>query len=179
MIRAHLRRNLPSTSLPEDARSPRPTRFPWLWALGLAACGGGKGDTGPVDDGNVCVNETRADTFETGMVLDSEDGAWSITFIRADPAPPEKGDNRWVLGLTAADGSAPTDAHLSVEPEMPDHGHGTNPSEFVAIWDDDASAYVIDDLYLTMAGYWAFTFSVTAAGETEPSLAGVKLCLES
>ncbi len=143
----------------------------------LLACGEGD-DTGMVMADGVCANETRATPYETGLSFDTTDGAWTLSFVRADPTPPENGDNRWVVAVTDAGGAPATDVGLSVEPTMPDHGHGTNPAVFDGVYDDSSGGYLFEDISLPMAGYWEFLFSVDDGGKA-PAEATLSLCLES
>src|SRR5690349_24797093 len=80
-------------------------------------------ETGETGSGSVCEVETRDDDFVIGL---SKSGTLvTASFMSADPAPPIKGDNTWVIEFTELGGTPLTGATITAVPMMPDHGHGT------------------------------------------------------
>jgi hypothetical protein len=116
------------------------------------------GETGTSD----CAAETRDDDFAIGL---SKSGTLvEATFMSADPAPPIKGDNTWMLSLTDLDGQPLADLDIVAIPTMPDHGHGT-PIVAVVTALETPGQYEITPVNLFMAGYWQITLDVTLPGE--------------
>jgi hypothetical protein len=113
-----------------------------------------------------CAVETRDDDYAVGL---SKVGTFvTATFVSADPAPPARGDNSWVLSFVDS-GGAPLDGlEIAVTPTMPDHGHGT-PVAAVVAPTGDAGQYGVAPVNLFMVGYWEITFEITQ-GDMQDSL---------
>lgn len=146
-----------------------------LTTLGLSACD--KADEGQDDHddhADHCAAETRDDDFAIGL---SKSGALvQASFVSADPAPPIKGDNTWVIALADLQDEPLTDASIVAIPMMPDHGHGTAvDAEVMAL--DVPGNYEITPINLFMTGYWEITLDVTTAvGEQDSVVFG--FCVE-
>jgi hypothetical protein len=65
-------------------------------------------------------------------------------------------------------------ATITVKPWMPDHGHGTSAQALVTP-SATTGQYVIDPLYLFMAGYWTVTLTITSGSVTDTVV--FSLCL--
>jgi hypothetical protein len=155
----------------------------FLASLALLGCDSGSDDDG--DDGqaehasdstethgetgseSVCAVETRDDDFAIGLSKSSS--LVGATFVSANPAPPIKGDNTWVLDLTDANGAPLTGLTIVAVPMMPDHNHGT-PINAVVTELEQPGRYEITPVNLFMTGYWETTLDVTLAGGEQDSL---------
>jgi hypothetical protein len=130
---------------------------------------GHEGDTGA----SVCELETRDDEFAVGL---SKAGAFvTATFVSADPAPPQRGDNSWVVSLSDSNGAALDGLEIAVTPMMPDHGHGT-PVVAEVTETGNAGEYSVTPVNLFMVGYWEVAFDVTAGDEQDTVTFG--FCVE-
>jgi len=105
----------------------------------------------------VCADEPRADAYEAGMAKRTE-GGLRIVLVRADPAPPARLDNSWVLYVEDPEGEPMEGAQLPLDPQMPDHGHGS-PREAVVKELGDGE-YHAEPRALIMPGYWTVEVSV-------------------
>ena len=128
---------------------------------------------GDTEEEGACEGETRADEFALGL---SKTGASiTATFVSADPAPPIKGDNSWVLTFTD-EADAPLDGlEIVVTPMMPDHGHGT-PVEVVVSATGNPGEYSLSPVNLFMTGYWETTLDITLDQEQDAVTFG--FCVE-
>jgi hypothetical protein len=127
------------------------------------------GDTG----GSLCEDETRDDEFAVGL---SKSGVGlTATFVSADPAPPIKGDNTWVLALTNDLDEAVDGLTIVVTPMMPDHGHGS-PIEAIVTATGTPGEYEISPVNLSMAGYWEITLDITNGQDQDAVMFG--FCVE-
>jgi hypothetical protein len=125
------------------------------------------GETDETGGEGVCVVETRDDEFAIGL---SKSGALvRATFVSADPAPPIKGDNTWVIEVTDLNGAPLADLSMVAVPMMPDHGHGT-PINAIVTALAEPGRYEITPVNLFMTGYWETTIDVTLAGGEQDSL---------
>jgi hypothetical protein len=108
------------------------------------------------DHGEVgCSTDQRVSTFAAGLSAQSPTGQFAAELVNADPAPPHKGDNDWIIKFTA--GGQPFDGDITVATRMPDHGHGS--PRPVTVTKNDDGTHTIGGLYLFMGGVWTITFA--------------------
>ncbi len=116
---------------------------------------------GDSDEASVCDGEERVDAFELGL---TKAGALiQASFVSADPAPPGKDNNTWVLAFSDLAGEPLTDLAIIAVPWMPDHGHGT-PVEAVVTATGEPGRYEITPVNLFMTGYWEVNMELTLSG---------------
>jgi hypothetical protein len=147
----------------------------------LAACGGGGSDTGESagpDAPNPCLDETRADTYVVGLDKHGTAGKLDFQLMSADPAPPARGNNTWVLQLSTmtqdAVGAAASGAVMTATPFMPDHQHGT-PIKVEITPMATAGQYQLTPVNLWMPGYWETTVNATVGSTTDTAV--FKFCI--
>src|SRR6187402_3027435 len=101
----------------------RPITLALLSVLPLAgACADDHGSGGDDDPVN-CAMES-ADTFTVGLA--KQGTVFDVKLMSATPAPPNRGDNEWLIHIDTHAGAAPvTGATIEVTPFMPKHQHGT------------------------------------------------------
>jgi hypothetical protein len=148
--------------------------------LGLAAvgCGGSSGSGDDTGGGGAdadypsynCATETRADTFSVGLEKMGAAGLFDFKMMTADPAPPARYNNTWVIevdALTSGVAGAPMTgldgSDFTVVPYMPDHQHGTSIKAEVTPA-TAAGQYQITPVNLYMPGLWQTTIQVNSNG---------------
>lgn len=139
-----------------------------------AACGGGDDD----DPGSYnCADEARDDEFVAGIAKQGESQRMMFTLVSADPAPPARGDNVWMLKLTtmAAPGTPVDGAVMSASPFMPDHNHGPQ-FDTVITPAGEPGLYRLEPVNLWMPGLWETTIRVSGA---DSDRAVFRFCLSS
>jgi hypothetical protein len=151
-----------------------------LCVAALAGCNGGGSPGGggsaiQADDGGTfvsCAGETRATPYTAGMQVAAVDGAVTLKLLSSQPGPPIKGTDSWTVQFLDGTGAPSAGQILSVVPYMPDHRHGTSITPVITPQNDPATldTFVIDPLYLFMAGYWEITFNVTTGGGAADSV---------
>lgn len=132
--------------------------------LPLATACGTDGSAG--DDADVvnCAME-NADTFTAG--LDKQGTLFDVKLMVANPAPPNRGDNDWVIHINTLSGAAPvTGATLQVTPFMPKHQHGT-PVDVEIVPGTAAGEYTLHRVNLWMPGVWETTIETTTNAGTD------------
>lgn len=153
-------------------RDPLRIVGPLLAGLLAAAlgCSSGSGTTGSSSTGgttttvaSVCADDPRAQPYAVGLEGKSADGALTITFLDADPAPPAKGNNTLTIALSDAAGQPITDAAIVTKGYMPDHGHATSVKP-TATPKGAAGSYEVTPVTLFMPGIWEITFEVSKGG---------------
>lgn len=134
-----------------------------LWACGLAD--GSSADAG-ADGGTLvgCDGDERVPSWSAGLSVRSNDGAIMASIEAATPELPARGANTWKVKFTDASGAPIDGAALSVEPFMPDHGHGSSVAPVVGV--QSGGLYEVSKLTFMMPGVWRVTFRLTPAGGT-------------
>ena len=142
-----------------------------MLALGLAL-GCGQNSNGG-DAGVGCTRDVRADTYAARLSKPGRSGALTFELVSSEPAPPARGDNRWVLRVLDASSAAVTGATLTVSPFMPDHGHGTSVAPQVTASGD---SYEARPLNLFMPGLWQTTVGARTANGNDEAV--FSFCIE-
>lgn len=159
--------------------------------LVVAACSSSSGETTTVatNDGGAitisaaCAADTRKDTYASGLEKPAADLSVSMTdseFLpsggAAEPGPVQKGMNKVTIAIVDAN-KAPVDgANVSLVLLMPDHGHGSAVTPTVSPL--GGGKYEVDNVWLSMAGLWRFTFSIIPTGANAPKEAVYQFCID-
>lgn len=91
------------------------------------------------------------------------DSAFEIT-MTMEPATPKVGQNVMMVTVKDKDGKAVTGAEITVDPQMPAHGHGS--SETPKYEEMGEGKYTASPVTLQMKGDWEITVTVKANGQT-------------
>jgi hypothetical protein len=94
------------------------------------------------------------------MAVDSSTSALHIE-VRSVPDPLVRGQNVGQLTVTDSTGQPIDGLTISVRPWMPSHGHGTSVDPLTTA--DGSGVYVLNPLYLFMAGEWELQMSFQGA----------------
>jgi hypothetical protein len=134
-------------------------------------------DTGDDDDDAPVDCSTQvADTFVVGLDHKGSAGMLDFQMMSADPAPPARGNNTWVIqvmSMNAGVDATPLDgASITVTPYMPAHGHGT--PVVADVTDMGSGQYELSPVNLWMPGVWQTTIAVTTP---TPDSAVFSFCL--
>lgn len=97
---------------------------------------------------------TAVDAFQLGMEKITDSGHFTVRLKSAQPAPPDEGENIWMLEIENQDGDMLTSVTGALTPWMPEHGHGTNPASYDLIFREEGSVYEVGPFTLTMPGIW-------------------------
>jgi hypothetical protein len=123
--------------------------------------GGGSSGTATTQ-ASVCASDPRATAYAVGLSAKATDGAFAVSFVDAEPAPPSKGENTWTVKIADGSGQPVSGATVAVTPFMPDHGHGSSIVPQVTPMGSDGT-YQVSLLELFMPGIWQVTFTITPA----------------
>jgi hypothetical protein len=74
--------------------------------------------------------------------------------------------HQWTLHVESADGQPVEDATITVDGDMPQHGHGlpTRPQVTQNLGNGD---YLVEGIKFQMGGWWLMDFTITANGQTD------------
>ncbi|MFT5430415.1 MAG: hypothetical protein ACI9OJ_001089 [Myxococcota bacterium] len=114
---------------------------------------------------------STVDAYAVGLSRATEGGTWMVEMMGAMPSPPDVGLNQFQVKVTDAAGTAVEGVTVTIEPRMPEHGHGTVPATFVSQTSGTGEATVpatteekmID---LIMPGAWLLHFHVEDSAGT-------------
>jgi hypothetical protein len=96
----------------------------------------------------------------------TDNGLYRVTYVTPDAAPPINQLHAWTLRVETADGRPVEDATITVDGDMPQHGHGlpTRPQVTQYLGDGE---YLVEGMRFQMGGWWIVEFDITAAGQTD------------
>lgn len=152
-------------------RSPLPTLA--ICLLASIGCGGHdhgdegehghgheSGDAAQHGDPTTDCTTLPFDTYVAGIEKLGDQGRVRVAIVEATPAPPDEGDNVWIVRVTDADSGEPVQgATITSDPTMPEHGgHGTDLPEVEAMGED--GRYTVRALSLAMSGLWEVPIEV-------------------
>jgi hypothetical protein len=144
-----------------------------LLLLPVAACGTDHGSTDVVD----CSMITGADEFVVGLQKDGDGAKLDYSMMSADPAPPQRGDNTWIIRIDDVAAGAPLEnATLDVVPFMPAHGHDS-PKTVNITAGAVPGEYVLSPVNLWMPGVWETTIKATSMDGTMSDTALYTFCI--
>ena len=146
--------------------------------LGALLAAGACSDDNTADDESYnCAAETRDDDFVLGLSKPGESSRYEFKLMSADPAPPARGDNTWILQLStmAAPATPVSGETMSVTPFMPDHAHGSGKTVIVTPM-TDAGQYKLSPVNMWMPGLWEVTIQTTG---TQTDRVVFRFCLPS
>lgn len=140
----------------------------------LAACGGD--DTEEEVD---CSKVTGTDTFVVGLDKPGANGLLDFKLMSADPAPPARDDNAWVVQISTMDagvvGSPVDGAIMTVTPFMPSHQHGSPKHVVVSPVAGMTGQYTLTPVNMWMPGVWETTIETTSPSADK---AVYRFCIE-
>ena len=96
----------------------------------------------------------------------SENGLFRGSWQSRPEAPAINVVHEWVLHIETADGQPAAGALVTVDGDMPAHGHGmpTEPQVTADLGDGD---YLVEGMSFQMGGYWIVDVTVTYEGQTD------------
>ncbi|GMV12862.1 MAG: hypothetical protein AMXMBFR56_10860 [Polyangiaceae bacterium] len=150
-----------------SGQAPR-VRWALLLVLSVISVAGCSDESESGGSGGQGGASCAGDTFSAGLQKTGKSGKLTVTLESADPAPPQKGDNRWTIRVTDPAGAAISDATVTVTPFMPEHGHGTSVQAVVTPKSD--GRYELFPVNLLMPGKWEITLDVGLPGGQSDSV---------
>jgi hypothetical protein len=119
----------------------------------------------PIRFAALCLPALLAFTGCTGEAQSLVDQGGDLDVTAAfDQGPPRAGRNTLVVHVADARGEPVGDAVVTVDPQMPAHGHGSTEDPVVEV--GTAGRYVAYPVTFQMAGTWLVTVTATAGEST-------------
>ena len=146
-------------------------------AVGLVACGSKSTDSS-IEYGAAtaagCGN--AALTIAPGLVVACDTGDCALQVIDTSPAPPDRGDNTWVVQVVGDAGAPVAVAGVTGAPFMPAHNHGTSPPDYPGVSADQVN-WTVGPFDLFMPGLWELRFTIDRDEDTQHQVV-VPFCVE-
>jgi hypothetical protein len=104
--------------------------------------------------------------LDYSTTLPSEQGLYTIGYTSDLGSVPVNQMQSWTLHVETADGQPVENATITVDGDMPQHGHGlpTRPQVTRYLGNGD---YKVEGLKFHMPGWWVMDFVVTVDGQTD------------
>jgi len=107
---------------------------------------------------------TPVPNLQAGVM--SENGLFRASWESRPVEPAINELHEWMLHIETVDGEPAAGANVSVNGDMPAHGHGM-PTEPQVTADLGGGDYLVEGMSFQMGGYWIVDVTVTFDGETD------------
>ena len=96
----------------------------------------------------------------------SDNDLFRVSYVSSQDIVPVNQMHQWTLHVETADGQPVENATITVDGDMPQHGHGlpTSPKITKYLGNGD---YLVEGMKFQMGGWWLMDFTVTANGQTD------------
>jgi hypothetical protein len=115
---------------------------------------------------------TSVDDYSTTRL--SDEGVFSVSYASSQEIIPVNQIHQWILHVETADGQSVENATITVDGDMPEHGHGlpTRPQVTKYLGNGD---YLVDGMKFQMGGWWVIDFTITTNSHTDAVHFNMKL----
>ena len=96
----------------------------------------------------------------------SDNDLFRVSYVSSQDIVPVNQMHQWTLHVETADGQQVEDATITVDGDMPQHGHGlpTKPRVTKYLGNGD---YLVEGMKFQMGGWWLVDFTITSNGQTD------------
>ena len=96
----------------------------------------------------------------------SDNRVFEVSYSPSTGAVPVNQMHQWTLHVETTDGQLVENADITVDGDMPQHGHGlpTRPRVTKYLGNGD---YLVEGMKFQMGGWWLMDFTITADGKTD------------
>lgn len=112
--------------------------------------------------------------LDYSMTRKSAQGIYQISYTPDLGTVPVSQMQSWTLHVETADGQPVESATITVDGDMPQHGHGLPTHPQVTRYLGNGN-YKVEGLKFHMPGWWVIDFVVTAEGQTDQARFNLKL----
>ena len=104
--------------------------------------------------------------LDLGTTTMSENGAFRLSYTGDTTPIPINQLHTWTLHVETADGAPVENAEITVDGDMPQHGHGL-PSQPQVTQSLGNGNYLLEGVKFQMGGWWVMDFTISADGQTD------------
>ena len=96
----------------------------------------------------------------------SDNDLFRVSYVSSQDIVPVNQMHQWTLHVETADGQQVEDATITVDGDMPQHGHGlpTKPRVTKYLGNGD---YLVEGMKFQMGGWWVMDFTISTDGQTD------------
>jgi hypothetical protein len=111
------------------------------------------------------MSDVPAD-LDTSTTRSSDNGLFNVSYTPSNGTIPVNQMHQWTLHVETADGQPVENATITLDGDMPQHGHGlpTSPQVTEYLGNGD---YRVEGLKFQMGGWWVMDFVITAEGQSD------------
>ena len=111
------------------------------------------------------MNDVPSD-LDTSTTRTSDNGLFSVSYTPASGSIPVNQMHQWTLHVETTGGQPVENATITLDGDMPQHGHGlpTSPQVTEYLGNGD---YLVEGLKFQMGGWWVMDFVITADGQSD------------
>ena len=104
--------------------------------------------------------------LDTSTSRSSDKGLFKVSYTPSNGTVPVNQMHQWTLHVETAEGQPVENATITLDGDMPQHGHGlpTRPQVTGYLGNGD---YMVEGLKFQMGGWWVMDFVITAEGESD------------
>ena len=104
--------------------------------------------------------------LDTSTKRPSDKGLFNVSYTPSSSTIPVNQMHQWTLHVETADGQPVENATITLDGDMPQHGHGlpTSPQVTQYLGNGD---YLVEGLKFQMGGWWVMDFVITAQGQSD------------
>ena len=104
--------------------------------------------------------------LDTSTTRTSDNGLFSVSYTPASGSIPVNQMHQWTLHVETTGGQPVENATITLDGDMPQHGHGlpTSPQVTEYLGNGD---YLVEGLKFQMGGWWVMDFVITADGQSD------------
>ena len=112
------------------------------------------------------VNSDVPSDLDYSTTRTSDNDLFRVSYTSSPDIVPVNQMHQWTLHIETADGQPIEDAKISVDGDMPQHGHGlpTRPQVTKYLGNGD---YLVEGMKFQMGGWWVMDFTISANGQTD------------
>lgn len=111
-----------------------------------------------------CLDDVPSD-LDTSSARLTQEGTYKVSYLPSS-AIPMNTLHTWTLEVTTPDGRGVANAHLTVDGDMPQHGHGL-PTQPRVTEELGGGRYLVEGMKFQMGGWWVVDVHITADGVTD------------
>ena len=112
-----------------------------------------------------CMGNAPSDV-DYSSTQESDNGLYRVSYTVSTGTVPINQMHEWTLHVESADGTPVENATITVDGDMPQHGHGLPTSPRVTEYLGNGD-YRVEGLKFQMGGWWLLDFSISADGQTD------------
>lgn len=104
--------------------------------------------------------------LDYSTTLSTENGLYQVSYEPSQSPIPVNELHMWTLTLTTSAGQPLEHAHISVDGDMPQHGHGLPTQPLVTEYLGDGK-YLVEGVKFQMGGWWVMDFVIESDAGTD------------